>query len=162
MDPYTMAALRAQAQHQEMMQDMMEQRQHRAAMMQMQGVCHHPMCPDARGGMGMDPRQAMMAQMQGGGMGGGMGGDPREAMMARMQGGGMGGGMGGDPREAMMAQMQGGGGDPYGMMQGQGGMGGGMGGDPRELEAMMAERAMGGMGGRMRGPRRRRMRRPGW
>jgi hypothetical protein len=144
MDPYTMAALQAQAQHQEMMQDMMEQRQHRAAMMQMQGVCHDPMCPDARGGMGMDPRQAMMAQMQGGGMGGGMGGDPREAMMA---------------------QMQGGGGDPYGMMQGQGGMGGGMGGDPRELEAMMAERAMGGMGGmsgRMRGPRRRRMRRPGW
>jgi hypothetical protein len=142
MDLYTMAALAAQAQHQEMMQDMMEQRQHRAAMKQMQGGCHDPMCPDARGGMGMDPREAMMAQMQGGGMGGGMGGDPREAMMA---------------------QMMGGRGDPYGMMQGQGGMGGGLGGDPRELEAMMAERAMGGMGGGMgRGPRRRRMRRPGW
>jgi hypothetical protein len=142
MDPYTMAALAAQAQHQEMMQDMMEQRQHRAAMKQMQGGCHDPMCPDARGGMGMDPREAMMAQMQGGGMGGGMGGDPREAMMA---------------------QMMGGRGDPYGMMQGQGGTGGGLGGDPRELEAMMAERAMGGMGGGMgRGPRRRRMRRPGW
>jgi hypothetical protein len=137
-----MAALAAQAQHQEMMQDMMEQRQHRAAMKQMQGGCHDPMCPDARGGMGMDPREAMMAQMQGGGMGGGMGGDPREAMMA---------------------QMMGGRGDPYGMMQGQGGTGGGLGGDPRELEAMMAERAMGGMGGGMgRGPRRRRMRRPGW
>jgi hypothetical protein len=142
MDLYTMAALAAQAQHQEMMQDMMEQRQHRAAMKQMQGGCHDPMCPDARGGMGMDPREAMMAQMQGGGMGGGMGGDPREAMMA---------------------QMMGGRGDPYGMMQGQGGMGGGLGGDPREFEAMMAERAMGGMGGGMgRGPRRRRMRRPGW
>jgi hypothetical protein len=142
MDLYTMAALAAQAQHQEMMQDMMEQRQHRAAMKQMQGGCHDPMCPDARGGMGMDPREAMMAQMQGGGMGGGMGGDPREAMMA---------------------QMMGGRGDPYGMMQGQGGTGGGLGGDPRELEAMMAERAMGGMGGGMgRGPRRRRMRRPGW
>jgi hypothetical protein len=137
-----MAALAAQAQHQEMMQDMMEQRQHRAAMKQMQGGCHDPMCPDARGGMGMDPREAVMAQMQGGGMGGGMGGDPREAMMA---------------------QMMGGRGDPYGMMQGQGGTGGGLGGDPRELEAMMAERAMGGMGGGMgRGPRRRRMRRPGW
>jgi hypothetical protein len=142
MDLYTMAALAAQAQHQEMMQDMMEQRQHRAAMKQMQGGCHDPMCPDARGGMGMDPREAMMAQMQGGGMGGGMGGDPREAMMA---------------------QMMGGRGDPYGMMQGQGVTGGGLGGDPRELEAMMAERAMGGMGGGMgRGPRRRRMRRPGW
>jgi hypothetical protein len=159
MDPYTMAALAAQAQHQEMMQDMMEQRQHRAVMLQMQGGCHDPMCPDARGGMGMDPREAMMAQMQGGGMGG----DPRQAMMAQMQGGGMGGGMGGDAREAMMAQMMGGRGDPYGMMQGQSGMGGGLGGDPRELEAMMAERAMGGMGGGMgRGPRRRRMRRPGW
>jgi hypothetical protein len=142
MDLYTMAALAAQAQHQEMMQDMMEQRQHRAAMKQMQGGCHDPMCPDARGGMGMDPREAMMAQMQGGGMGGGISGDPREAMMA---------------------QMMGGRGDPYGMMQGQGGTGGGLGGDPRELEAMMAERAMGGMGGGMgRGPRRRRMRRPGW
>lgn len=82
--------------------------------------------------MGGDPRAAMMAAIQGGGLGGpssmpgmpggrdpygmiGQGGmaEGMGGMMDLRIGGGIGGGMGGD--------------DFYGMMQGQGGMAGGMG-----------------------------------
>ena len=136
-------------------------------------------------GMGGDPREAMMAAMQGGGAGmpimpgggdpygmahgqgimaGGMGGvmDPR---MAAGMGGGMSGGMGGlmDPRMGRGMAMAGD--DSYGMMmQGQGGMAGGIG-------ALMGHRMTGGnpgfdtamgiiMGGGSRGRRCHRCRAP--